>query len=206
MTDIGGAPSGMAGRVPVHRRSIEFSAFDDGEVFTIEGRLRDVRPWAEGGHAVHVLHDIELSVTLDPDDLVIRSARARLHTYPHAECPAIEAAFAGLAGLSVARGYTRQVTTLFGGPLGCTHVEHLARALGPVAIQTVTSRRARAVLDGDAPDIITGTRSPWAIGSCHVWAEGGVAQQKLAAGWRPGVGPYPAPALVTFRPRPGPEA
>ncbi len=203
MTDAEGPPAG--GDVPVHRRSIEFSAFDGGDTFTVDGRLRDVRPWAEGTGAVHVLHDIELSVTLSVDDLVIRSARARLHTYPHAECPAIESAFAGLAGLSVARGYTRRVSTLFGGPLGCTHVEHLARALGPVAIQAVTSRRARAVFDGDAPDLITGTRSPWALDSCHVWAEGGAAQQKLAAGWRPGVGPYPAPALVTFRSRSAPD-
>jgi hypothetical protein len=67
-----------------------------------------------------------------------------------------------------------------------------------VVIQAVTSRRARAVAAGDAPDLITGTSSPWARDTCHIWAEGGLADQKLAAGWRPGVGPYPAPPLQTF--------
>jgi hypothetical protein len=43
---------------------------------------------------------------------------------------------------------------------------------------------------------LTGTSNvPWARNSCHVWAEGGVAEQKLAAGWRPGRGTYPAPPL-----------
>ena len=85
------------------------------------------------------------------------------------------------------------------GPRGCTHLEQLARSLGPVVVQAVTSRRARAVATGEAEDLTVGAGSPWARDSCHIWAEGGPADQKLAAGWRPGVGPYPAPALVTFR-------
>jgi len=140
---------------------------------------------------------MELRVTVD-DTLTITASDAVMHTFPHTECPGIVPAFRGLVGLEVGRGFTRRVQTLFGGPKGCTHLEHLARSLGPVVIQAVTSRRARAVAAGEAPDLITGNASPWARNTCHIWAEDGVAEQKLAAGWRPGVGAYPAPPLAHF--------
>ena len=91
------------------------------------------------------VHDMELRVTVRIDDLTIIESVAEMHTFPHAECPAIVLAFAGLVGLSVARGYTREVQRRFGGPRGCTHLEQLARSLGPLVVQAVTSRRARAV-------------------------------------------------------------
>ena len=188
--------------VPLHRRSIEYQVTLDGDDLVVVGRLVDSRPWAEDGSFVARVHDIELRVRVRSSDLTIVGATAVMHTYPHTECPGIEAAFAGLEGLSVARGYTREIGVRFGGPRGCTHLEHLARSLGPVVIQAVTSRRALAVSRGEAEDLVSGagaSGSPWARDSCHIWAEGGIADQKLAAGWHPGVGPYPSPALVTFR-------
>jgi len=195
-----GVPDPPEGQdVPLHRRSIDFRAFDAGEELLVIGRLRDSRPWAEGGDSVTTVHDMELRVRVRTTDLSITDATAVMHTFPHAECPAVEEAFAGLAGLDVARGFTREVRQRFGGPLGCTHLEHLARSLGPVVIQAVTSRRARSMSRHVGPDLPSGTPNPWVRDSCHVWAAGGVGEQKLAAGWRPGTGPYPAPALVTFR-------
>jgi hypothetical protein len=185
--------------VPIHRRSIQYEAFDGGDTMLVVGTLRDTRPWAEDGGSVVTVHDMELRVTVRVDDLTITEASAEMHAFPHAECPVITESFARLAGLSVTRGYTREVQSRFGGPRGCTHLEQLARSLGPVVVQAVTSRRARAVGRDEAVDLMSGDGSPWARDSCHVWAEDGIADQKLAAGWRPGIGPYPAPALVTFR-------
>jgi hypothetical protein len=185
--------------VPLHRRSIQYEAFDRGDTMVVVGTLRDTRPWAEDGGSILVVHDMDLRVEVTVEDLTITEASARMRTFPHVECPAITAAFAGLAGLSVTRGYTREVQKRFGGPKGCTHLEQLARSLGPVVVQAVTSRRARSVSLGESEHLLSGAGSPWARDSCHVWAEGGVADQKLAAGWRPGLGPYPAPAAVTFR-------
>jgi len=187
--------------VPLHQRAIEYTAFDVDDDLVVVGHLTDSRPWAEHTGAVVTVHDLELRVRVHTDDLTIVGATAEMFTFPHTECPTIEAAFAGLIGLNVARGYTREVQTRFGGPRGCTHLEHLARSLGPVVIQAVTSRRAQAVHRGESADLLAGaggTGSPWARDSCHIWAEDGVADQKLAAGWRPGTGPYPSPALVTF--------
>ena len=198
MTDV---PSPGPGSVPLHRRSIHFDVYGVEDDLVAVGRLRDSRPWAEDGTAVETVHDMELRVRIRTEDMTIVGATAEMHAFPHTECPVIEAAFDGMVGLSVARGYTRAVQTRFGGPRGCTHLEQLARALGPVVIQAVTSRRALSVSRGESEDLLAGAGSggsPWARDSCHIWAEGGPADQKLAAGWRPGVGPYPAPALVTF--------
>lgn len=184
--------------VPVHRRSVEYDAFDAGDELIVVGRLRETRPWADGGQSPATVHEMELRVRVAVADLTIVEATARMDTFPHPECPGIAGAFAQLEGLSVTRGYTREVQARFAGPRGCTHLEQLARALGPVVVQAVTSRRARAVSTGQLDDLLAGGGSPWARDSCHIWAEGGIADQKLAAGWRPGTGPYPAPPLGTF--------
>ena len=107
-----------------------------------------------------IVHEMELQVTVRIADLTITEANAVMHTFPHAECPAIVSAFAGLAGLSITRGYTRQVQERFGGPRGCTHLEQLARSLGPLVVQAVTSRRARAVSRGEVDGPSLGARQP----------------------------------------------
>jgi hypothetical protein len=193
------APPGAGRPVPLHRRSIEYEAFDAGDALSVVGRLVDSRPWVEDGRGVATVHDMELRVAVTIGDLTIIEADAVMHAFPHTECPGIVKAFGGLVGLSVVRGYTREVQARFGGPSGCTHLEQLARSLGPVVIQAVTSRRVLAISRGEAEDLVTGTGSPWARNSCHIWAEGGVADQKLEAGWRPGTGPYPSPPLEWFQ-------
>jgi hypothetical protein len=64
-----------------------------------------------------------------------------------------------------------------------------------VVIQSVTSKRALANSRGEPQEIVTETGTPWVRNTCHIWAEGGVGEQKLAAGWRPGIGVYPSPPL-----------
>jgi hypothetical protein len=183
----------------LHRRSIVYEAFEEGGDLRVRARLEDVRPWADGERSVSLVHDMSLTVAVRVADMTITRAAADMHVFPHAECPAILEAFEGLVGLSVARGYTREVQRRFGGPNGCSHLEHLARSLGPVVVQAVTSRRARALGRGETPDLLAGAATPWARDTCHIWAEDGVADQKLAAGWRPGVGPYPAQSLEVIR-------
>ncbi len=193
--------------LPLHVRSIEYRAFDEDDHLTIIGRLRDTRPWAADGSSVHHVHDMELRVSVRVEDLTITESDALMHVFPHSECPGIVNAFRALAGLQVGRGFTREVQNRFGGPKGCTHLEHLARSLGPVVVQAVTSKRARARSLEQSDDPVIGTASPWVRNSCHVWAEGGVAEQKVAVGWRPGVGAYPSPPLeeIIEAGRPGPS-
>ncbi|HZM54843.1 MAG TPA: DUF2889 domain-containing protein, partial [Acidimicrobiales bacterium] len=157
-------------QVPLHRRTLEYEAFDAGDSLRIVGRLRDTRPWARDGQAITLVHDIELRVTVRITDMTITESEAEMHTFPHTECPGIVPAFAGLVGLNVARGFTREVQNRFGGPRGCTHLEQLARSLGPVVVQAVTSGRALSVSRGESADLLAGESSPWARNTCHIWA------------------------------------
>ncbi len=183
--------------IPIHSRQMSFDAFDLGNQIEVRATLNDSRPWAKNTNAVEVVHYMTLNVKVMKKTLEIVSAGASLESFPHFECPSIAPSFEQLVGLNVGRGYTRQVQSLFGRQLGCTHLEMLARALGPVVIQAVTSQMAYEIAHGKRQDLIgdQSIEAPWSINTCHVWAEDGVAIRKLRAGWRPGTGPYPTPEL-----------
>jgi len=189
----------VSDRVPIHRRTIEFDAYDEGDSLSVTGRLRDERPWAADTDRVEHVHDMDLDVTVRKDDLTITAASATMVRFPHAECPSITGAFEDLVGLCISRGYTRAVQERFGGARGCTHLEQLARTIGPVVIQAMTSNRARD-RDWQHLDATPSARPTlFPRNTCHIWAEGGVAEQKLEAGWRPGErAGYPAPPVAVF--------
>jgi hypothetical protein len=186
-------------RTPVHRRTIEFEAYDEGNSLSVTARLRDERPWAAGTDRIEHVHDMNLAITVRKEDQTITAAKVVMERFPHAECPTIEDAFGALVGLSISRGYTRAVQERFGGARGCTHLEQLARTVGPVVVQAMTSQRAR---DRDWQNLdATPSERPalFPTNTCHIWADGGVAEQKLAAGWRPGErAGYPAPPVAVF--------
>jgi hypothetical protein len=199
---------------PVHRRSIEVEAFDLGADVRVVGRLRDERPWqAEDGH--RIVHDMELVLLVAKAGLVITAAEGRMHNFPHAECPQIAPTFGGLVGLTVGRGYNRAVQERFAGVKGCAHLGHLSTVIGPVVVQAVTSIRARErdevgdETGDEGPGAFEPPASPGAgftgpmVNTCHVWAEGGIGQQKIELGWRPGRDGFPAAPLVEIRRRYG---
>lgn len=194
-------PDPGSDELPVHRRTIDMCVFERDGHHVVIGTLHDQRPWASGGHGPRDLHHMELGLVVRRADLVIVDAAASMGTFPHAECPSIEGAFGDLVGLSVARGYTSAVQARFGRERGCSHIEFLARALGPVVIQAVTSSAALRVEQGDTETVFADRGMQWLTDTCHLWAEGGIGMQKVATGWRPGKDEYPAPSLVEIRRR-----
>ena len=188
-------------RVPSHRRTIDLEVFDGVDDIEVVGRLRDERPWAGGTDIIEHVHDMELAVTVRRADVVITSARATMHQFPHAECPGIEAAFAGLVGLSVLRGYNRAIKERFGRNLGCSHLEVLARAIGPVVVQGISSSALRLTDSEKTAAALSEAGASWYADSCHIWATQGPGpgMQKLALGWRPGKGPHPIPSVEEIR-------
>ena len=177
----------------VHRRSIIMDSYPlDDEHVIIAGRLTDVEPWADPGH--EVIHDMTLTVTVRLADLVITAADAGMGSFPHAECPFIAPAFAQLEGLSVRRGFTKELRQRVGGVSGCAHLGELARAMGPAVVRTSAASRHRQAVAGD-----TGAGpAPLPLGSCHVWAADGPGVQKMEAGWVPGTVPFPVPPVAHF--------
>ena len=164
------------------------------EYFAVVGTLRDERPWAEGGYSPHHLHTMELGLVVRRSDLTIVDAEADMQTFPHVECTDIEPHFRDLIGLSVSRGYTSAVQERFGRERGCSHLEFLARALGPTVIQATTSAAAwQTVQSGVYPDGERGLS--FLTNTCHVWTPDGPGAQKVALGWKPGRLGYPAPSV-----------
>jgi Protein of unknown function (DUF2889) len=182
----------------VHRRSIIMDSYPlDDEHVTVVGRLTDLEPWADSGH--EVIHDMTLTVTVRLADLVITSAVAAMGSFPHAECPFIAPAFAQLEGLSVRRGFTKELRQRLGGVSGCAHLGELARAMGPAIVRTSAASHHRQVIadraNGSPADA---GPAPLPLGSCHVWAADGPGVRKIEAGWVPGTVPFPVPPVATF--------
>jgi hypothetical protein len=195
------APAFDSPELPVHRRTIEVSVFERDGYHVVVGTLHDERPWASGEQGPRDLHRMKLSIVVRRADLVIVDAAATMETFPHAECPTIEDTFRDLIGLSVSRGYTSAVQARFGRERGCSHLEFLARALGPVVIQAITSSVARQAEEGDGEPMFSDGGLAWLTNTCHLWAEDGIGPQKVATGWRPGKAEYPAPSLVEIKRR-----
>ena len=171
--------------------------FQRGEYFAVVGTLHDQRPWAGGDLGPRDLHFMELGLVVRRADLTIVDAAADMQTFPHAECTDIEASFRDLIGLTVGRGYTSAVQERFGRQRGCSHLEFLARAIGPVVVQGLTSSGAWEVEKGSGQHPLRGEGGfAFLSNTCHVWAEDGPGLQKIAAGWRPGKLEYPAPSAA----------
>jgi len=177
----------------LHRRSIIMDSYPlDDEHVTVAGRLTDVEPWGGPGH--EVIHDMTLTVTVRLADLVIISAEAGLGSFPHAECPLIAPAFAQLVGLSVRRGFTKELRQRLGGVSGCAHLGELARAMGPAVMRTVAASRHKRATEGEPGP----GPAPLPLGTCHVWAADGPGVRKIEAGWVPGTVPFPVPPVADF--------
>jgi hypothetical protein len=193
-------PSADSGEPPLHQRTIDIQVFEREGHLVVIGILHDQRPWSSGRGGPRDVHRMELGIVVRRSDLVIVDAAAIMHTFPHAECPTIEDSFTDLIGLSVSRGYTNAVQKRFGRERGCSHIEFLARALGPVVIQALSASMARRLEEGgDEGEGPAQGGVQWLTNTCHLWAEGGIGEQKVAAGWRPAKETYPAPSLVEIR-------
>ncbi|MET7725081.1 DUF2889 domain-containing protein [Streptomyces mirabilis] len=182
--------------LPLHRRTIALTAYGEegGDEISVEGELRDERPWAQP--PADVVHRMVLAVRVRLSDMVVVAADADMQTFPHAECPLVTPVFDGLIGLSVAAGYNRAIQERFRGVAGCSHLYELTRVLGPAVVQAAMSANARRRDAGDPASDPRATAG--VLNSCHIWAPDGVGLRKLDAGWRPGTGPRPAPELGTF--------
>lgn len=184
--------------VALHRRSVSYEAFETGEdEIRVVGWFRDERPWSPERPPRGVLHEMTLEVTVRVSDRTITAARAVMSAFPHAECPAITPAFDQLVGVQLRGGFGREVNGRFAGIQGCAHLHELARGLGPAAVQAMISWHSR---HRRAKGELRSTPSPGAANTCHVWATGGVGDQKFAAGWRIGEDDtYPIPAVSEFQ-------
>ncbi len=171
--------------IPIHTRVYEVKAYRvNADHMRLRGRVTDTKPpglYIRGDSDPLDAHDMCVDLVLSFPLLEIKSIDVVLDTHPHESCPSIEPAFQQLVGSSIARGFGRQLTELFGGPRGCTHVVALLRAMGPVAVQSIYSMEAadpnRDPAEPWDADQRTDAEREQAVvfirDTCHVWAADG---------------------------------
>ena len=171
----------MPERISIHQRSYETEAFDEGDGrMRVRGRLTDNKPQglclSDGNDLV--IHDMCIDLLVDPTTFTIVAVENEMMVRPYSNCEAILPDYQALVGLSITRGYSKQVKNLFGGPNGCSHMGALLLAMGPVAIQASWSLvnlnqplESRLNNSDDPKDIERRLRLN--MNSCHVWQEDG---------------------------------
>lgn len=191
MCSYPGAP--MSTPISIHQRTYETEAFDEGDgTMRLVGRLVDTKPHGLGladGEPI-TIHDMTVEMIVHGDTFEILDVRPAMDVHPYGHCTAILDSYRQLVGESIARGYSRKVKELFGGPNGCSHIGALLIALGPVAIQASWGR-AQLHSDPseygqdefDAADVERQLR--FNENTCHVWSSEGTQIALLRRGEKP---------------------
>jgi len=201
----------------IHTRTYETKVYQSGEnEVIVRGVVSDMKPaglYLEGDPEPLEIHQMHVEMKVELPSLTITEAGVRMQTHPHESCPGIIAHYDKLVGLSIARGFTRKVRELFGGPRGCTHTTALLTAMAPAVVQSTWSvmvkqmraqaeARDAAAGDGEAGEAGNGD-NPFAevtpesataerrakfesnLNTCHVWDEDGPHVEDLRAGKAP---------------------
>jgi hypothetical protein len=195
----------------LHDREYRVRAYRKADdLLMIRGAVRDQKPpglYLEIDPDPLTVHHMQIEVDVAFPSLEIVRAEVTFESHPHESCTGITPHYEKLVGLSIARGFTHEVRSLFGGPRGCTHTTALLQAMAPVAVQCFWSMQASSARRADAegqtgtkPERADGParsgRDMWAmnLNTCHVWAEDGELVNKIEAG-----GPVEVPVFLRAR-------
>lgn len=176
--------------ISIHQRSYETEAFDEGDgTMRVVGRLVDTKPHGLGladGEPL-VIHDMVVELVVAGDTFEILNISTTMNVHPYGQCTAVLNSYQQLVGVSIARGYSRKVKGLFGGPSGCSHIGALLIALGPVAIQASWGMARLhddpaewSAVDLDPEDAERRLRLN--TNTCHVWSADGEQIERLNRG------------------------
>lgn len=174
-----------AARRPIHTRRITFEGFlrDDG-LWDIDCTLRDEKasPMTRSGGNVlpagEPVHLLRVRLTVD-NTLTVRAVQTSVEAAPFPECQLPAAApMQKLVGLTMGRGWRRQIEQAIGGVAGCTHYRELVFNAATAAFQMIpyhlASEGGRKV---DMPP--PGSQPPFFMGKCMSWAFDGPVVQRL---------------------------
>ena len=179
--------------VPIHRRSYDCEAFDEGDGrLRVRGHLVDHKQQGLGladGEPL-VIHDMVIDLIVVVPEFRIEAVEAEMNVRPYQQCSNILPDYQQLVGLSITRGFSRKVKDLFGGPGGCSHIGALLQAMGPVAVQALWSL---VNLHNDPADRLHSDIEPEERArrlrlnnnTCHVWVEGGEQMTAVELGSHP---------------------
>ena len=196
-------PAAPEGGELIHTRFYEARTYKmSDDLFLLRGVVCDEKPaglymagdpdplWVH-----HMVVDLEITFPM----FVIQKVSVTFHERPHTHCTDIEPDYQKLVGLSIARGFNKQVKELFGGPRGCTHIGALLAAMAPVAIQSGWSMRMGNSLGNEEADSATTAEQrkrsyAMNLNTCHMWDENGQMVNDIEAGL-----PMETPLWITKR-------
>jgi hypothetical protein len=131
----------------IHTRNYETRVYQlsDDELL-VRGAVSDLKPpglYVKDDPDSLEMHQMQIELRVALPTLTITRAGVLFESYPNATCPVVANDYEKLVGLSIARGFNRQIRDLFGGPHGCTHVNALLQAMAPAVVQSTWSLSVR---------------------------------------------------------------
>lgn len=141
-------------REELHHRQIDLRFYQRSDgLFEVVGRLVDTKSepirlqLAEADTPPGTpIHDISVSLVVD-EDLLVHDAWASMDSTPFSICPGATLTLAPLKGLSMTRGWNREVRRLLGGAASCTHIVELMGPMATTAFQGLAPRRLARIND-----------------------------------------------------------
>jgi hypothetical protein len=165
---------------PVHVRTIRVEISPAGPreldvtATLVDERPGTAEPWF-GSDPPSVIHDMRLRLRVRQPGLVITAVHSEMASHPYTICPEALPPLQQLVGLSITRGFTREVNERFGRQRGCAHITALIHAMAPAV------RQGAGAASSDAPER-PGDADPWFVNTCQAWREDGPLHRLVQAG------------------------
>ncbi len=175
----------------MHTRTYTVRSFQEGPgLMRLRGAILDEKPprlfFPEDDERL-AIHEMVVDLVLTVPSLSISAVEVVMEVTPHLHCTSIESSYEQLIGLSIGRGFNREITDRFGGVSGCTHIGALLRAMAPVAVQSMWSMHhldpENSPMDPVADDEQSRRDAMiFNLNSCHVWDENAELAQTALRG------------------------
>lgn len=159
----------------LYDRSVRTQARMDGSRMVVTATLADETLGPSGYVRIH---EMSLSITVEPETMTIVEASAEMWNFPHGMCPSMAPSAESLVGLNVSVGYLGEVRSRMGGVRGCNHLYALAQSVGTVAALTFVARRIHgdpAIASLPPPEYFADVveQAPGVVNTCYVWRRDG---------------------------------
>lgn len=174
----------------IHDREYSVKAYRiAADMLVLRGVVHDQKPpgvYFEDDPDPLSVHHMVVDLTVRFPTMEIVAVEVTMNVTPHLGCSAIEPDYQQLVGLSIARGFSRSVKDLLGGPRGCTHIGALLQAMAPIAIQSSWSMRAlnsdTSTSESPSKEASMAQALTFNLNTCHIWAEDGAQVQVVRDG------------------------
>ncbi len=171
---------------PIHQRTITINTFEtDQDTLVIDGTLVDDRLCKTFIYLLStfvdpkIVHHMSLKLELSLPTLTIKSAKMDMHEVPHEVCRNIYGIDDKLVGISIFKGFNKQVNQLMSGKNGCLHLFNLLLSMRAAAFQGLFTYLSRVQEDGSIR--LRHIDESVLINTCHVWSESGPFVEKIEA-------------------------